>query len=239
MAIVIVCGAGIPARVYHRLACYLAERGAAVLTFDYRGIGASRGGSLRRMTSGMDDWAARDIARGVGYRQSRPILTYRCPRWPIASAALLLGASARRRACCRGACFLGRTPAIGAITMLEWRPSSGLLFRRPTNTETFIDLRDSGQDTLRTSQSAEALPMSPYVPILVRMAGAVMLPQRRRRRRRHIAGSLSHPMHAPTRYLIVPRDPHAHRFEVRCTVEDSRSAPASAFACRPGFPEAT
>ncbi len=26
-------------------------------------------------------------------------------------------------------------------------------------------------------------------------------------------------MHAPTRYLIVPRDPHAHRFEVRCTVE--------------------
>jgi predicted alpha/beta hydrolase len=59
--VAIVCGAGIPARVYRGLARYLAERGAAVLTFDYRGIGASRAGSLRGMTSGMDDWAHRDI----------------------------------------------------------------------------------------------------------------------------------------------------------------------------------
>lgn len=63
--VVVVCGAGIPAGFYYRLARYLAERGAAVLTFDCRGIGASRVGSLRRMTSGMDDWAARDIAAAL------------------------------------------------------------------------------------------------------------------------------------------------------------------------------
>ena len=78
-AVVIVCGAGIPARFYRRLARYLAERGAAVLTFDYRGIGASRTGSLRKMTSGMDDWAARDIGAAVA-TASAAILICRCPR---------------------------------------------------------------------------------------------------------------------------------------------------------------
>ena len=42
-ATVITGGGGIPARFYHRLARYLAAHGAAVLTFGYRGIGASRG----------------------------------------------------------------------------------------------------------------------------------------------------------------------------------------------------
>lgn len=61
-AVVVACGAGIPAHFYHRMARYLAGRGAAVLTFDYRGIGRSRTGSLRGMTGGMDAWAARDLA---------------------------------------------------------------------------------------------------------------------------------------------------------------------------------
>ena len=64
-AVVIVCGAGIPARFYYGLARYLAVRGAAVLTFDYRGIGTSRVGSLRRMASGMDDWAVYDIGAAL------------------------------------------------------------------------------------------------------------------------------------------------------------------------------
>src|SRR5438045_9680068 len=59
--VVIVCGAGIPARFYHRFARYLSERGAAVLTFDYRGIGASRNDHLRLLKSGMEDWAVFDI----------------------------------------------------------------------------------------------------------------------------------------------------------------------------------
>lgn len=38
----------VKADYYHRYARFLAERGFAVLTYDYRGIGASRQGSLRR-----------------------------------------------------------------------------------------------------------------------------------------------------------------------------------------------
>ncbi|HEX5393722.1 MAG TPA: alpha/beta fold hydrolase [Rhodocyclaceae bacterium] len=38
----------VKAGYYHRFARFLAERGMAVLTYDYRGIGASRQGNLRR-----------------------------------------------------------------------------------------------------------------------------------------------------------------------------------------------
>lgn len=38
----------VKAEYYHRYAAFLAGRGMAVLTYDYRGIGASRQGSLRR-----------------------------------------------------------------------------------------------------------------------------------------------------------------------------------------------
>ena len=65
VVVVVASGAGIPARYYHRLATYLADRGAAVLTFDYRGIGASREGSLRASTAGMDDWAERDFGAAL------------------------------------------------------------------------------------------------------------------------------------------------------------------------------
>ncbi|MEP7276672.1 MAG: alpha/beta fold hydrolase, partial [Betaproteobacteria bacterium] len=73
--VVVAGGAGIPARYYRRLACHLAQRGAAVLSFDYRGIGASRQGSLRRLQGGMDVWAVRDIgaalsAAGIAYPQA-------------------------------------------------------------------------------------------------------------------------------------------------------------------------
>jgi predicted alpha/beta hydrolase len=61
-AVLVVCGAGIPARFYENFARYLAARGAAVLTFDYRGIGASRDEPLRALDSGMEHWAVHDIA---------------------------------------------------------------------------------------------------------------------------------------------------------------------------------
>ena len=61
-AVLVVCGAGIPARYYEHFARYLGARGAAVLVFDYRGIGASRDGSLRKIKAGMEDWALFDIA---------------------------------------------------------------------------------------------------------------------------------------------------------------------------------
>ncbi|MEO5700548.1 MAG: alpha/beta hydrolase, partial [Casimicrobiaceae bacterium] len=65
--VVVACGAGIAARFYRRLASYLAGRGAAVLTFDYRGIGASRSGSLRGVQGGMDLWAVQDMAAALAH----------------------------------------------------------------------------------------------------------------------------------------------------------------------------
>lgn len=91
-AIVITCGGGIPARVYHRLARFLAARDAAVLTFDYRGIGASRQGSLRGMRAGVDTWGAADLdAAFTTARQMFPA----APLDAVAHSvgALLLGAA--------------------------------------------------------------------------------------------------------------------------------------------------
>lgn len=64
-AIVVACGGGIPARFYRRLAQHLARRGAAVLTFDYRGIGRSRRGSLKGLQGGADVWAVRDLGAAL------------------------------------------------------------------------------------------------------------------------------------------------------------------------------
>src|SRR5207302_188150 len=90
--VVIVCGAGIPARFYLHFAHYLCESGAAVLTFDYRGIGVSRQGNLRKLKSGMEDWAVRDIP--AAFSEARE----RYPRLPLGAVAhsvgtLLLGAA--------------------------------------------------------------------------------------------------------------------------------------------------
>ncbi len=48
------------------MATFLAEQGAAVLTFDYRGIGASEHeGGIRRMRSGMEIWGEFDIGAAL------------------------------------------------------------------------------------------------------------------------------------------------------------------------------
>lgn len=107
-AVVIVCGAGIPARFYYGLARYLVVRGAAVLTFDYRGIGTSRVGSLRRMASGMDDWAVYDIGAALVVAGSA------YPGLPLSAVAhsvgtLMIGAAP-------GAGRLSRSVFLGAHT---------------------------------------------------------------------------------------------------------------------------
>ena len=71
VVVVMVPGAGIPARFYHGLARHIASEGAAVLAFDYRGIGASRHGSIRRLRAGMDDWAKHDIAAALREARAR------------------------------------------------------------------------------------------------------------------------------------------------------------------------
>jgi predicted alpha/beta hydrolase len=63
-AAVLIAGAmAVRARFYAPLAKYLAEQGASALTFDYRGIGASRPpGSLRGFAATFHDWGERDLA---------------------------------------------------------------------------------------------------------------------------------------------------------------------------------
>lgn len=52
---------GVPARYYHRYAAFLAEAGFQVLTYDYRGIGASRPASLRGCGFRWRDWGEQDF----------------------------------------------------------------------------------------------------------------------------------------------------------------------------------
>ncbi|WP_269933531.1 alpha/beta hydrolase family protein [Aminobacter sp. HY435] len=52
---------GVLARYYHRYAAFLAGHGFDVLTYDYRGIGASRPASLRDCGYRWRDWGERDF----------------------------------------------------------------------------------------------------------------------------------------------------------------------------------
>lgn len=60
--VVVNAGAGIPARYYERFAAWLADRGPPTLTYDYRGIGASRPARLRGFEATVEDWGSKDCA---------------------------------------------------------------------------------------------------------------------------------------------------------------------------------
>jgi len=60
MALLINGAMGVPHRFYGRFAAWLAEQGALVLTYDYRGVGASRGPRLRDDPTTLLDWARLD-----------------------------------------------------------------------------------------------------------------------------------------------------------------------------------
>lgn len=63
-----VCAAaGVPRAYYGKYAAYLAQRGFAALTFDYRGIGESRPASLRGFRARMRDWVHHDIGGAIDY----------------------------------------------------------------------------------------------------------------------------------------------------------------------------
>jgi predicted alpha/beta hydrolase len=58
---VVIHGAtAVPQTYYAPFAAHLARRGMRVLTYDYRGVGASRPASLRSLDATMTDWAERD-----------------------------------------------------------------------------------------------------------------------------------------------------------------------------------
>lgn len=64
-------GAGIDQLRYRYFAHFLADAGVPTLTFDYRGIGASRLGSLRGFEATMEDWAEHDCAAAIGWLRER------------------------------------------------------------------------------------------------------------------------------------------------------------------------
>jgi len=71
---VISSAAGVPRGYYRAFASWLAERGYATLTYDYRGIGGSRRGpprALRHDTASMRDWATLDMSAAIAAAEAR------------------------------------------------------------------------------------------------------------------------------------------------------------------------
>ncbi|MFN8899335.1 MAG: alpha/beta fold hydrolase [Pseudomonadota bacterium] len=62
---------GAPRGFYRGFAQWLAGRGYAVLTYDYRGIGGSRRGPMRQETASMRDWALLDMSAALAAAQAR------------------------------------------------------------------------------------------------------------------------------------------------------------------------
>jgi predicted alpha/beta hydrolase len=79
-AVLINSATAVPRRIYRGFASYLASRGCAVLTYDYRGTGDSRqpspagdkrSKSLVGFEASMSDWAALDATAAVGWMRER------------------------------------------------------------------------------------------------------------------------------------------------------------------------
>ncbi len=68
---VISAAGGVPQRFYRPFAQWLTARGYAVLTYDYRGIGASRQGPLREDAARMTDWALLDMSAALAAAAAR------------------------------------------------------------------------------------------------------------------------------------------------------------------------
>ena len=66
-AVLFQAAAGVKQEYYGKFADYLATRGFAALTFDYRGIGRSRPAKLRGFKARMRDWAEKDIGGALDY----------------------------------------------------------------------------------------------------------------------------------------------------------------------------
>ncbi len=79
-AVLINSATAVPRKIYRGFAGYLARRGCAVLTYDYRGIGGSRQKaligydqprSLVGFRASMSDWAALDVTAAVAWMRER------------------------------------------------------------------------------------------------------------------------------------------------------------------------
>jgi predicted alpha/beta hydrolase len=77
-AVLISSATAVPRKIYRGFASFLASRGCAVLSYDYRGTGDSRpsrghpqGGSLAGFEASMSEWAARDVTAAVAWMRGR------------------------------------------------------------------------------------------------------------------------------------------------------------------------
>ena len=70
-AVVFNCGGGIPAARYSGFATYLASQGIPVLTYDYRGIGASGPAGLRGFVATAEDWSELDCSGAIAWLRTR------------------------------------------------------------------------------------------------------------------------------------------------------------------------
>ena len=74
-AVLLAPAMGVEAAYYRPFCAWLAEQGVCVLSFDYRGIGASRPpGSLRKVQADLDTWAADQDAVLLHLSAARPEL---------------------------------------------------------------------------------------------------------------------------------------------------------------------
>jgi len=64
-------GAGLRQGYYGAFAAYLASAGIPTLTYDYRGIGASRPPTMRRFKATVEDWGSKDCASVVNWMKTR------------------------------------------------------------------------------------------------------------------------------------------------------------------------
>lgn len=84
-AVVVASAMGVRRRLYARFAEHLAQGGLTTLTFDYRGIGDSRSGSLRGFDAHLHDWGELDLAGALDW------MTRRCFSLPLQLVAHSVG----------------------------------------------------------------------------------------------------------------------------------------------------
>jgi predicted alpha/beta hydrolase len=70
-SVVVASAMGVRRRLYAAFAEHLAQGGLTTLTFDYRGIGGSRDGPLRRCDAELHDWGERDLAGAFAWMRER------------------------------------------------------------------------------------------------------------------------------------------------------------------------
>ncbi len=70
-ALVIAGATAVSHRYYGKFAGYLASLGLTVLTFDYRGIGASAPSTLKGFKAGMQHWGEEDLAGAIDWLRDR------------------------------------------------------------------------------------------------------------------------------------------------------------------------